>query len=68
MFGFGTHELLLVAIAFLVLFGGAKLPGLMRNMGRSINEFKAGMKDKPAPDRLHDDPADDNKLEEAANR
>ena len=42
------HELLIVAVVFLVLFGGARLPGLMRNMGRSINEFKAGMKDKPS--------------------
>ena len=46
-FGFGTQELIIVAIVFLVLFGGARLPGLMRNMGRSINEFKAGMQDKP---------------------
>ena len=27
----------------LVLFGGAKLPSLMRNLGRSANEFKRGM-------------------------
>ncbi len=48
-FGFGPQEILIVAIVFMVLFGGAKLPGLMRNMGRSVNEFKAGMSDKPAP-------------------
>ena len=47
-FGFGTQEIIIVAIVFLVLFGGARLPGLMRNMGRSINEFKAGMHDKPS--------------------
>ena len=44
----GGYELLIVAVIFLLLFGGAKLPSLMRNMGRSINEFKAGMQDKPA--------------------
>lgn len=43
----GGYELLIVAVIFLLLFGGAKLPSLMRNMGRSINEFKAGMQDKP---------------------
>ena len=48
MFGLGPQEFIIVAIIFIVLFGGARLPSLMRNMGRSINEFKAGMKDKPA--------------------
>ncbi|MEM9411038.1 MAG: twin-arginine translocase TatA/TatE family subunit [Planctomycetota bacterium] len=47
MFGIGTPELVIFAIVLLVLFGGAKLPSLMRNMGRSVNEFKAGIKEKP---------------------
>lgn len=46
--GIGFQEIMIVAVIFLVLFGGAKLPSLMRNMGRSINEFKAGMQDKPS--------------------
>jgi sec-independent protein translocase protein TatA len=44
----GLTELLIIAGVFLLLFGSARLPSLMRNMGRSINEFKAGMGDKPA--------------------
>jgi sec-independent protein translocase protein TatA len=43
----GYTEWIIVAAVFLLLFGGARLPSLMRNMGRSINEFKAGMKEKP---------------------
>lgn len=45
--GLGTPELLIVAAVFLLLFGSTKLPALMRNMGRSVNEFKQGIKEKP---------------------
>ena len=41
----GMPEMLLIAGLCLLLFGGAKLPGLMRNLGRSVNEFKAGIKE-----------------------
>ena len=47
MFGIGTPEMLIMAAVLLLLFGGAKLPALMRNMGRSVNEFKAGIKETP---------------------
>mgnify|MGYP001552002526 CR=1 FL=1 len=39
----GMPEMLIVLFLALLLFGGAKLPGLMRNLGRSANEFKRGM-------------------------
>ena len=45
--GLGQTELIIFGGILLLLFGGAKLPGLMRNMGRSVNEFKAGIKEKP---------------------
>jgi sec-independent protein translocase protein TatA len=58
MFG-GGYELLIVAAVFLLLFGGAKLPSLMRNMGRSVNEFKTGMSEKPVPRKLDADEESD---------
>ena len=39
----GMPEMLIVLFLALLLFAGAKLPSLMRNLGRSANEFKAGM-------------------------
>ena len=38
--GIGTQELLLVVVVVLILFGGKKLPELMRGAGRGIREFK----------------------------
>ena len=55
-FGFGPQEMIIMAVVLLLLFGSARLPSLMRNMGRSVNEFKAGMSDKPS-ERIGDDSA-----------
>ena len=53
MFGIGTMELVILAGVVLLLFGAGRLPSLMRNMGRSINEFKTGMSEKPL-DRIEE--------------
>lgn len=45
----GTTELLLIAAVILLLFGGKKLPELMRGMGRSVSEFKKGAKEVTEP-------------------
>ena len=50
----GPFEMALIAGVFLLIFGGAKLPGLMRNLGRSVNEFKTGIKETPADGNIED--------------
>ena len=55
----GTTELILIAGVALLLFGGKKLPELMRGMGQGIKSFKEGLnspvekeegeKEKPEP-------------------
>jgi len=52
--GLGTGEILLIVLAILLLFGGKKLPELMRGMGRGVKEFKDAM-NEPTVD------AEDNK-------
>lgn len=42
---FGTTELLIIAALVLLLFGGAKIPELMRSLGKGVNSFKQGMKE-----------------------
>lgn len=39
----GMTEIIIIAIAVLVLFGGKKLPELMHGVGKGIRDFKKGM-------------------------
>ncbi len=41
----GMQEILIIAIVVLVLFGGRKIPELMRGLGSGIKSFKEGIKD-----------------------
>ena len=41
----GTTELLLLGGLALLLFGGKKVPEMMRGLGQGVKEFKKGMKD-----------------------
>jgi len=54
----GWPELLIVGAIFLLLFGGQKLPSLMRNLGRSVNEFKTGIREKPVDATIEDNSAE----------
>lgn len=42
----GTQELLIIALIILLLFGGAKIPQLMRGLGKGVKSFKDGMNGK----------------------
>jgi sec-independent protein translocase protein TatA len=37
-------HLLIIAVVILVLFGGRKIPEVMRGLGQGVREFKDGMR------------------------
>ena len=41
----GTTEIIVIGAIALLLFGGKKLPELMRGLGKGVKEFKEGMKE-----------------------
>ncbi|MBQ3739617.1 MAG: twin-arginine translocase TatA/TatE family subunit [Bacteroidales bacterium] len=45
----GTTELLLIGGIALLIFGGKKLPELMKGLGQGVQSFKKGMSE-PVPD------------------
>jgi sec-independent protein translocase protein TatA len=43
----GTQEIILIVLALLLLFGGRKIPELMRGLGKGMREFKEAQKEDP---------------------
>lgn len=39
----GPTEILIIALVVLLLFGGKKIPELMKGMGKGVKSFKEGM-------------------------
>ena len=39
----GTGEIIIIALVLLLLFGGKKIPELMRGIGNGVRNFKEGM-------------------------
>lgn len=40
----GWGEILIIALVLVLLFGGKKIPELMKGMGKGVRSFKEGMK------------------------
>ena len=43
LFGLGMQEVLVIALIVLLLFGGKKIPELMKGLGKDVKSFKDGM-------------------------
>ncbi len=43
----GMPEILIILVIVIIVFGGKKIPELMRGMGQGVREFKDAMETKP---------------------
>ena len=43
--GVGAQEILLILLIIVLLFGARKIPEIARGLGKSMSEFKKGLKD-----------------------
>ncbi|MBK6540365.1 MAG: twin-arginine translocase TatA/TatE family subunit [Flavobacteriales bacterium] len=44
----GVTEIILIILAILLLWGGKKIPELMRGLGKGMREFKDAQKGEPS--------------------
>lgn len=52
----GLQEIIIIALIVLLLFGGKKIPELMKGLGRGVRSFKEGMNatDDASPSKTDD--------------
>ncbi len=65
----GTPEIILIALVVLLLFGGKKIPELMKGLGKGVKSFKEGMNEiedqiNQADETLKKEPKDTTPKEE----
>ena len=46
LFALGAPELIIIVVLVLLLFGGKKIPELMKGLGKGIKEFKSASKEE----------------------
>lgn len=65
----GTTELLLIAGVALLIFGGKKVPELMKGLGKGVQSFKQGMNEplkEDQPEEVTDEAQAEPKEEDGA--
>ncbi|MCB0468502.1 MAG: twin-arginine translocase TatA/TatE family subunit [Aequorivita sp.] len=50
----GPWQIVLIVVIVLLLFGGKKIPELMRGLGSGLTEFKDASKEEPADKKIDD--------------
>jgi sec-independent protein translocase protein TatA len=57
----GPGQIILILVIILLLFGGRKLPELMKGLGQGLKEFKKATKDDQEPEGTENDNKAENK-------
>jgi len=58
----GTGEIIIIALVVLLLFGGKKIPELMRGLGKGVRSFKEGVNDiQKDIEKVDDEPKSETK-------
>ena len=52
----GTGEIILIALVVLLLWGGKKIPELMKGLGKGVKSFKEGMNEIEKDIKIDDTP------------
>ena len=50
----GGQEIIIIALILLLLFGGRKIPELMKGLGKGIREFKDASKGGPEGEKIEE--------------
>ncbi len=56
----GTPEIILIALCVLLLFGGKKIPELMKGLGKGVRSFKDGINEVEKQIEADPDPKKEN--------
>ncbi len=55
----GTWEILIIVLALLLLFGGKKIPELMKGLGKGVKSFKDGVNGIPGDEKKDETKTED---------
>jgi sec-independent protein translocase protein TatA len=61
MGNFGATEIILIILVIVLLFGGRKIPELMKGIGQGMKEFKKASKVEDDSDKTSAEPKEDSK-------
>ena len=58
MGNFGVTEIILILLVVVLLFGGRKIPELMKGIGQGMKEFKKASRTEEEPEKTNAEPKD----------
>lgn len=58
---FGVTEIILILLVVVLLFGGRKIPELMKGIGQGLKDFKKASKVEDEPEKMSAEPKESTK-------